>query len=133
MPHAHDILPKNTPHIIFLFTNTCIKILYSSTTQDNLALAEYPLRGNHQCLIFMKYRIIFLIIINISLGQILLLSYTLQTHHARTHERMHAPARTHAHTHTHTSTSFRLWLFDGSVAPNRDGPLRWRQWLVAGH
>ena len=52
------------------------------------------------CLICMKYRIIFLIIIIISLGQILL-SYIANTSRrhartdARTHTRAHAPARTH--------------------------------------
>ena len=73
------------------------------------------------CLICMKYRIIFLIIIIISLGQILL-SYIANT--SRTHERTHAHtprARTPPHTHTAVTVS----LFDGSVPANRDGPLRW--------
>ena len=85
------------------------------------------------CLICMKYRIIILIIIIISLGQILLsyIANTSRTHartharsHARTNARMHActharthacthactPERTHAHApartnaHTHTHT-----------------------------
>ena len=69
-------------------------------------LAGYPLRGNHQfCLIRMKYRIIMLIIITSSLGQILL-SYIANT--SRTHALTHAltHARTHALTHarTHAST-----------------------------
>ena len=112
------------------------------------------------CVICMKYRRIIIITIIISRDQILL-SYILQTHHARTHARSHARARarthacaharsharthtrihaharthacthTHAHTHTHTHTHthnthtppspFRLSLFDGSVAPSRDG------------
>ena len=77
-------------------------------------LARYPLRGNHQCVICMKYKIIILIIIIISLGQ-LLLSYFAITH-TRTHARTHA--RTHTLTHTHTPPSpFRLSLFDGSLAP----------------
>ena len=64
------------------------------------------------CLICMKYRIIILInIIIISLGQILLSENT---------------SRTHAY--THTAEPFRLALCDGLVAPNRDGPFRWRQW-----
>ena len=63
------------------------------------------------CLISMKYRIIILIIIIISPGQISL-SYIANT--SRTH------AHTwYAHTHTHRRT-FRLSLFDGSVAPTRD-------------
>ena len=52
-----------------------------------------------QNMICMKYRIIILIIIIISLDQILL------THHT--------------HTRAHTSP-FRLSLFDGSLAPSRD-------------
>ena len=64
------------------------------------------------CLIVMKYRIIILIIIIISLGQILL-SYIAKT------------PRTHAH--TPPSPPYRLSLFDGSVAPNREGQLCWPQ------
>ena len=56
------------------------------------------------CVICMKYRIIILIIIIISLGQILL-SYIANT------------SCMHAHT---PPSPFRLSLFDGSVAPNRD-------------
>ena len=66
------------------------------------------------CLISMKYRIIILIITIISPGQILL-SYIANT------------SRTHAHKCTHTAAAFRLSLFDGSVAPTRDGQFRWRQ------
>ena len=77
-------------------------------------LARYPLRGNHQlCLICMKYRIIILIIIIISLGQILL-SYWKHI--------------TRARTYTHTAEPFGLALCNWSVAPNRDGPCRWWQW-----
>ena len=71
-------------------------------------LAGYPLRGNRQCVICIKYRIIFCIII--SLGQVLL------SHIANT---LHTHARTHPHTCTHSR--FRLSLFNGSVAPNHDG------------
>ena len=59
------------------------------------------------CLICMKYIILFLIIIIISLGQILV-SYIANT--SRTHERTngpacaHAPARTRAYTPSHTHT-----------------------------
>ena len=57
------------------------------------------------CLICMKYRIIFLIIIIISLGQILL-SYIANTSrtHERTHERTHASTlvRTHPRERVHT-------------------------------
>ena len=64
--------------------------------------------------ICMKYRIIILIIIIISVGQ-LVLSYIANTPHT------HTRALTHARAHTHTPPSpFRLSLFDGSLAPNRD-------------
>ncbi len=68
---------------------------------------------------FMKYKIIILIIIIISLGQILL-SYIENT--SRTHAHARAP------TYTHTAEPFRLALCDGSVAPKRDGTFRWQQW-----
>ena len=74
------------------------------------------------CLICMKYRIIILITIIISLGQILL-SYE---NTSRTHAFMHA----HTHIHTHRRA---FQVSDGSVAPNRDGPLRWRQWASLFH
>ena len=69
------------------------------------------------CLICMKYRIIILIIIIISLGQIVL-SYIANT--SRTH------ACTHSHTRAHTPPSPRTG-YRYSLAPNLDGPLRWRQ------
>ena len=78
------------------------------------------------CVICMKYRIIILIIIIISLGQILL-SYIANTSRARTH------ARTREHVHTPLSP-FRLSLFDGSMASNSDAvnaPFHWRS-IVAG-
>ena len=85
----------------------------------------------------MKYRIIILIIIIISLGQICY--RILQTHHACTHARMHtrAHARIHARAHTraharvrtrvHVHTHSRRTRYRYSVSPNRDGPLRLRQ------
>ena len=54
------------------------------------------------CLICMKYRIIILSMIIISVGQILLLYNILQTHHART--RANVRARKHA-AHTHTAAA----------------------------
>ena len=66
------------------------------------------------CLICMKYRIPILIIIIIILGQIFL-SYIANT------------SRTHAHARTHTHRRSRHTGYRYSVAPNRDGPLRWRQ------
>ena len=93
--------------------------------------SRVPVEGKSSvCLICMKYRIIFLIIIIISLGQILL-SYVANpsgTHartYAGTHMRVHAHARERVYTHTLPSPLFSLSLFDGSLAPNRDGPLRW--------
>ena len=49
------------------------------------------------CLICMKYRILILIIIIISLGQILL-SYIANISRAHTHAHMHVGAHTHTHT-----------------------------------
>ena len=77
----------------------------------------------------MKYRIIILIIIIISLGQI---GYRiLQTHHACSHTRAYTHARTrvcsHARTCTHTTVAaatVRRTCYRHSVSPNRDGPLR---------
>ena len=90
--------------------------------------SRLPAEGKSSvCLICMKYRIISLIIIIISMGQILL-SYIANTSRtyartharthgrpgARTHTRAHAPARTRAHTHTshtHTPASpYRYWM-----------------------
>ena len=75
----------------------------------------------------MKYRIILLIIIIISLGQILL-SYIANTH-AHMHTRAHASTHTRADTHRrrrrrrrHSLTGHRY-----SVAPSRERPLRLRQ------
>ena len=78
------------------------------------------------CVICMKYWIIILSIIIISLGQISL-SYIANT------SRMHANIRAHAHTNPPPSP-FRLSLFDGSGgggAPNHDGvntPFRRFRW-----
>ena len=65
-----------------------------------LLTSRVPVEGKSSvCVIFMKYRIIFLIIIIISLGQILL-SYLANT--SRTHACTHAHTHTHARTHAHT-------------------------------
>ena len=82
-------------------------------------------------LICMKYRIIILSIIIISLGEILL-SYIANT--SRTPALTHARAYTHTYEHTPPS-QFR---FDASVAPKRDEAnapfrlFRWHSWLIAG-
>ena len=50
--------------------------------------------------------------------------------HTHMHTRMHTHKHAHAHTHTPPSP-FRLSLFGGSVAPNRDGvndSFRWFRW-----
>ena len=86
-------------HCIFILSLSLI-IIHTS---------RVPVEGESSvCL--KKYRIIILIIIIMSLGQILL-SYIVNT--SRTHARMHAC------THTPPSPPFRLLLFDG--APNREG------------
>ena len=54
------------------------------------------------CVICMKYRIIILIVIIISLGRIILLSYIANT--SRTHARTPTNTRTHTLAHTHTSS-----------------------------
>ena len=94
-------------HCIFILSLSLI-IIHTS---------RVPVEGESSvCL--KKYRIIILIIIIMSLGQILL-SYIVNT--SRTHAHIHA--RTHAHIHAHACTHsppFRLLLFHG--APNREGP-----------
>ena len=71
----------------------------------------------------MKYRIIILILIIISMGQILL-SYIANT--SRT-QASHACAHTCVHTLTRVHTHRRRIGYRYSLAPNRVGPLRWRQ------
>ena len=75
-------------------------------------LAGIPVEGkSSECLIGMKYRIIILIIIIISLGQILIVYGKHITHahthaclraraHTRAHARIHARAHTRARTHS---------------------------------
>ena len=89
------------------------------------ALQSLAVEGNHQCVICMKlkYRIIILIVIIISPGQILL-SYMANTSHTHTHTRVHAHSRTQVRMHACTDTlqsPFRLSLFDGSVPPAING------------
>ena len=71
-----------------------------------LTLAGIPAEGKSSvCLICMKYRIIILIIIIISLDKIL--SYIANTSrtHARMHGRTHGHTRVHAHPHTTVAVS----------------------------
>ena len=78
-------------------------------------LAAIPVEWKSSlCLICMKYRIIILIIIIINLGKTFL-SYIANT--SRTHMREHA----HTHCRCHRTG------YHYSVAPNRVGPLSWRQ------
>ena len=87
------------------------------------------------CLICMKYRIIILIIIILSMGKISL-SYIANT--SRTHASMHARTRTHARSHARTRTPphphQRPSLFAVSVrpiSPSRLGASLWtKQWPV---
>ena len=78
------------------------------------------------CLICMKYRIIILIIIIISLGEILL-SFIANTSrkYALIHARTRLHARTHrracVHTHTHTAVAVQVWCVGGAQA--------WQSWL----
>ena len=86
--------------------------------------SRVPVEGKSSvCLICMKYRIIILIIIIISVGQILLsyIANTSRMHartqarsHAHTHTHMRARAHTSAHTHTPPSPPYRLSLFVGA-------------------
>ena len=111
-------------------TMSIISTISTISTCTITATSRVPLEGKSSvCLICMKYRIIFVIIIIISLGQ-MLSSYIANTSrtHARTHERTHAHAcaRTRANAcipSTHTAVA--VSLFDGSVPANRDGPLCW--------
>ena len=97
------------------------------------SLAGIPVEGkssDSQCLICMKYRIIILIIIIISLGQILYC--ILQIHHACAHARAHKRTRAHARacTRAHTAVAavtVRRTGYRNSMSPNRDSPLRLRQ------
>ena len=96
-----------------------IRIISSETSR-------LPVEGKSSaCLICMKYRIIILIIIIISLGQILV-SYIAYT--SRTHARAHARAHTRARAHTAVAA---IQVERCSLAPNRDGPLRWHSQPVA--
>ena len=81
----------------------CFQNVLTASWVDTLFnTSRVPVEGKSSvCLICMKYRIIFLIIITISLGQILL-SYIANT--SRTHARTHAHTRTNACTHTPTHT-----------------------------
>ena len=96
--------------------NLCDFILVALSIRNT---SQVPVEGkSSMCLICMKYRIIILIIIIISLalGQILL-SYIANTSGMHTHAR----TRMREHTHTHTAVAKVLVTF----APNRDGPLCW--------
>ena len=95
-----------------------------------ISTSRVPVGGKSSvCLICMKYRIIILIIFHYQPGSNIIIVYWKHVTHARTRAR----ARAHTRTHTHTAEPFRLALWDGSVAPNRDGPFRWRQWESLFH
>ena len=72
--------------------------------------SRVPVEGKSSvCLICMKYRIIFLINIIISLGQILLSCIAnTSSMRVRTHTRAHAPTQTSAHTTPHTRRRRRI-------------------------
>ena len=88
-------------------------------------LAGIPAEGKSSvCLICVKYRIIILIIIIISLDKILS-SYIANT--SRTHARMHG--RTHVHTCAHPHTTVAVHCFG---APNHDSVMVGRTLSDAG-
>ena len=98
---------------------TCLLIIITSR--------RVPGEGKSSvCLICMKYRIIILIIIIISLGEILFsyIANTSRTHaltRARTHARKHMHARPRASERAHTThTQSSPFRFDASVAPKHD-------------
>ena len=83
-----------------------------------------PVEGKSSvCLICMKNRILILMICHYHPGSNIIIVYWKHIMHARTRAR----------THTHAAEHFRLALCDGSVAPNRDGPFRWRHWASMFH
>ena len=99
---------------------------YTHTLLYRYTLAGIPIdqRGNHQVSGLYKYRIIILIIIIISLGQIF---YRIIANTSRMHTRTCA----YTHTRTHTAVAAVIVRRTGyryySVSPNRDCPLRLRQ------
>ena len=123
---------------IRLFTIRSTRLMYVEYNATNYAVRQcsylfvtytsrVPVEGKSSvCLICMKYKLIILIIIIISLVQILL-SYIANTSrmHACTHARTHV--RTHEHTCTHTHRRRHGTGYRYSLAPIRDGPLRWQQ------
>ena len=98
-------------YTIYHISSTGTKSGLSPRTLYELAGIPVEVKSS-ECLIRMKYRIIILIIIIISLGQMGQIFYRImQTHHActharaYTHTRVHACARTRAHTCPHTQPS----------------------------
>ena len=120
--------PGPPPPPMLLYQRWLIISCCFTSNVQLLVLAGYPLTGISACVICMKYRIMIWTIIIISLGQILwsYITNTPRTHartHAHTHTHTHMDTHTHTHTWTHTHSPpspFKLSLFDGSVAPNRD-------------
>ena len=111
---------------INLIVLRCIFIL--SLSLIIIHTSRVPVEGESSvCL--KKYRIIILIIIIMSLGQILL-SYIVNTSrmHAHIHARMHT--FTHAHTHRRRRRSDYCYSM---VPPTVKVRSRWRQWLSVLH
>ena len=105
-------------------SNNCGLLTANRDRQADLRRIIYtsrvPVEGKSSvCVICMKYRII---LYHYEPGSNIIIVYC--KHITRAH--------THPHTQTVTPPSpFRLSLFDGSVAPNRDGviaPIRWFRW-----
>ena len=98
--------------------------------------SRVPVEGKSSvCAISMKYKIMILIIIIITLGQILS-SYIANT--SRTHACMHARthARPHTRAHTHTALAVPVVAVRWVGAPNHDGVnttfRRWRWRSMTG-
>ena len=95
---------------------TPVPILYCTS--------RVPVEGKSSVsLICMKYRILFFNYYHYQPGSHIIIVYCKHITHARTHARTHAIARRRAH-RRRRRTGYRY-----SLAPNRDGPLRWRQCL----
>ena len=113
-----------------LFLSSLRRLIYPA--QDHfifltvliISTRRVPVEGKSSvCLIFIKYMILILIIIIISLGQIYYYRILQQTHHARTHAlaRAHTHARVHTHTHTPLSPPpYMLALFICDQPPVTD-------------
>ena len=118
-----------TSVIILYLKFTCFQVVFLCGTIYVL-LAGIPVEGKSSaCLIRMKYRIIILIIIIISLDKILS-SYCKHIMHARMHGRTHAHSRTPptfavSVRPTMTAHPFRRWRDNGRSATHWNKQTHW--------